>query len=358
MVKFSTQHYIVEHLLKRILTQTSGEIPFDLMEKELVHSVSSVYEDHVFSQADAGVQCQMSLNSKETVSLDATSAHHSTTNESHLNAGKTPLLGFCKSYLKFYENTEIDVDVLRDMYMISLNNLTHLTQLAINYSLLADGTGDALLSVGSIAKGRLKHLKLLCEPEDIPSPTHQLYEAEALQAIPDLVWHYVREKCPDLEVHIVCVSMSAYDVTKRFVTRSMPLSSFCMENGFCPTSAVPELTIFCTLKCLWLDHAETLEHVNLTLWHSTGRIDSSLVELLKRTRLSSFAYHGPLQKKKSVNEMCDAALNSSKMKSFKLMIQGDPCFPSNAKQASSHIYNQYIHRFQDKSIEFTLGTFS
>uniref|UniRef100_A0A1B6KPH8 Uncharacterized protein n=1 Tax=Graphocephala atropunctata TaxID=36148 RepID=A0A1B6KPH8_9HEMI len=268
------------------------------------------------------------------------------------------VVGFCRNYLKTQEYNPMDIGILREIYMLALSGLRNLTTLSINYSLLADGTGDALLSIGSVVKGRLKDLELLCEMRDTPSPTHLQYHQQARQAIPDRIWKRVLKHCPHLKVHLVCVTMSNYDITKLFITKSIPLNSLHIDNGFCPTLIKPQLMFFSTLKFLYLNFKETLEHVSILLWHSSGRIDGELEKFIKEAiNLHHFEYYGPIQYKSTINRLCDAALLSSpELENFKLMVQGDPCYPHIARDLTAELYQKYKPKFDGRSIQFYLGT--
>ena len=75
--------------------------------------------------------------------------------------------------------------------------------LSVNFSYIADGTGNTLLSLGSILEGKLKTLKLLCTEQEVPSTVSMLNSAQAYHIIPDYVWNKVLKHCPALKVHMV-----------------------------------------------------------------------------------------------------------------------------------------------------------
>lgn len=116
----------------------------------------------------------------------------------------------CSKYLKLYENTPIHIDILKQIYKIALNGLVHLTTLSLNYCLLADGTGSALMSIGSLSRSTLRNLEILCVIKDLPSEDHKQYDIDSNHAIPDITWSKVKEKCPDLKVHMVLGKLNNY----------------------------------------------------------------------------------------------------------------------------------------------------
>lgn len=319
--------------------------------------------DFVFTQFDVAVQCDMSSNVTDVIChIPRRSSHLQTyLNKTVLDDAFTKVkIDCCIQFLKVYENSEIKNETLRQIYMIALNGLTHLTVLSVNYKLLGDGTGETLMSIGSVTKGNLKQLELLCQMEDLPSSPSELYYENACHAIPDHIWGKVKKYCPDLQVRMVCISMSNYEVTNMFVTKSIPLSSIHFDNGFCCTLIRPQIMFFSVLKSLALNFKNTLEHVDIILWHSSGRIDRSLENILRQVvHLKSFEYHGPLQCRKAINNLCDAALRpNSEIVHFKLMVQGDPCFRHIARDLTDNLYKQYLPAFRKRSINFTLGTHS
>ncbi|KAG8249783.1 hypothetical protein J6590_012090 [Homalodisca vitripennis] len=309
---------------------------------------------HVFFQKEVGIQCCISQDGGVGSGSSDNGLHKPSTSGS---VGKD-VIDFCRNYLKIHENNKIDIGILREIYKLALTGLTNITTLSMNYSLLADGTGETLLSIGSLVKGKLRNLELLCEKREAPSSAHLLYQQDACHAIPDLIWKQVIKQCPYLKVHLVCVSISTYDYLKLFITKSMPLKSLHIDNGFCPTLDMPQLMFFSVLKFLYLNFKETLEEVSFLLWHSSGRIDSELEKFIKEApHLSHFEYYGPLQYKSTISKLCDAALlSSSEIKYFKLMVQGDPCYSHIARDLTAELYQKYKPNFKERSIQFFLGT--
>lgn len=316
----------------------------------------------VFTQFDVAVQCDMSTNvTDEICHIPRRSSNSKKINTSVLDDAFTKVkIDCCKKFFKVNEDSEIKNNTLRKIYMIALNGLVHLTVLSVNYKLLGDGTGDTLMSIGSVTMGKLKQLELLCQMEDLPSPSSKLYHENACHAIPDHIWGKVKKYCPYLKVRMVCLSMSTYEVTKMFVTKSIPLSSIHFDNGFCSTLASPQIMFFATLNSLSKTFRNSLEHIDIILWHSSGRIDRSLETVLREVaHLKSFGYHGPLQCKKTINNLCDAALRpNSEILNFTLMVQGDPCFLNVARDLTDKLYKQYLPKFRSRSINFMLGTHS
>lgn len=127
------------------------------------------------------------------------------------------------NYLKLNKNNSIPIDTLRKIYKAAWNGLTYLTTISLNYYLLADGTGSALMSIGSLTRGRLLDLEILCEMGDLPSETHKQYNHDAKHSIPDVVWRWVKEKCPYLKVHMVLgklISNTTFVVLCHFLKKS------------------------------------------------------------------------------------------------------------------------------------------
>uniref|UniRef100_A0A1B6F3P3 Uncharacterized protein n=1 Tax=Cuerna arida TaxID=1464854 RepID=A0A1B6F3P3_9HEMI len=266
----------------------------------------------IFFQKEVGIQCCISKDDGLGSGSPAIYTSQDLYKPYESGSIGKDVIEFCRNYLKIHENNKIDIGILREIYKLALTGLTNITTLSVNYSLLADGTGDTLLSIGSVVKGKLKNLELLCEKRDVPSSAHLVYHQDACHAIPDLIWKQVLKLCPYLKVHLVCVSMSTYDSLKLFITKSMPLNSLHIDNGFCPTLEMPQLMFFSLLKFLYLNFKETLEEVSFLLWHSSGRIDSELEKFIKEAiHLRRFEYYGPLQYKSTINKLCDAALLSS-----------------------------------------------
>ncbi|XP_046670332.1 uncharacterized protein LOC124360615 isoform X2 [Homalodisca vitripennis] len=168
----------------------------------------------------------------------------------------------------------------------------------------------------------------------------------------------VLKKCETPFTGPLQMSISTYDYLKLFITKSMPLKSLHIDNGFCPTLDMPQLMFFSVLKFLYLNFKETLEEVSFLLWHSSGRIDSELEKFIKEApHLSHFEYYGPLQYKSTISKLCDAALlSSSEIKYFKLMVQGDPCYSHIARDLTAELYQKYKPNFKERSIQFFLGT--
>ncbi|XP_046670331.1 uncharacterized protein LOC124360615 isoform X1 [Homalodisca vitripennis] len=179
-----------------------------------------------------------------------------------------------------------------------------------------------------------------------------------LNELPDSRKHVFFQKEVGIQCCISQVSISTYDYLKLFITKSMPLKSLHIDNGFCPTLDMPQLMFFSVLKFLYLNFKETLEEVSFLLWHSSGRIDSELEKFIKEApHLSHFEYYGPLQYKSTISKLCDAALlSSSEIKYFKLMVQGDPCYSHIARDLTAELYQKYKPNFKERSIQFFLGT--
>lgn len=109
----------------------------------------------------------------------------------------------CQVYLDFHKYSNISKHVLREIYKISLSGLCNLTTLSINYSYLADDTGKAVMSLGSILSQTLRNIELLCSIHDIPWKTSRREMPRAMHGIPDIAWKQALKCCPKLKIHLV-----------------------------------------------------------------------------------------------------------------------------------------------------------
>ncbi|KAG6449157.1 hypothetical protein O3G_MSEX005887 [Manduca sexta] len=118
----------------------------------------------------------------------------------------------------------------KQCFLRSLAQLKNLRILALEYSHIADGSGNALLSLLPILKRTHFRLQLICREDHIPGHNDAALGGGGYN-IPDTAWRRVSIVCPDLYLLIAFYLIRDYDNARRFLSPSIPLREIHLQYG-------------------------------------------------------------------------------------------------------------------------------
>ncbi|XP_064076357.1 uncharacterized protein LOC113401895 [Vanessa tameamea] len=238
-------------------------------------------------------------------------------------------------------------------FLRSLAELKNLRVLALEYAYIADGSGNALLSLLPVLRRPHFRLQLICREDQIPGRVDAALGVGGYE-IPDTAWRRVAIICPDIYLFVALFRIRDYDNFQRFLTPSMPLREVHLQLGIdLKTTQRQDSDIGCFMRMLAYRYASNLVTLSIHQWRSSElplrrviEIMPHLTRLMYTGRICASDLHDAI--KIVACGVCD------KLKEFKIQIQDD----ENNETYWQEIVRSYTEEFRDimqlYSVEFTL----
>ncbi|CAG9558432.1 unnamed protein product [Danaus chrysippus] len=156
----------------------------------------------------------------------------------------------------------------RKCFLRSLGELRRLRVLALEYSHIADGTGNALLSLLPVIRRPHFRLQIICRENQTPGKIDARLGCGGY-GIPDTAWRRVTIACPDLYLFMAFFRIRDYDNVRRFLTPSLPLREVHLQLGIdLELTQRQDSDLSCFMRLLGYYYANTLVTLSIHQWRS------------------------------------------------------------------------------------------
>ncbi|XP_045542192.1 uncharacterized protein LOC106717036 [Papilio machaon] len=233
----------------------------------------------------------------------------------------------------------------------SLGELLNLRVLALEYGHLADGTGNALLSLLSILKRPHFRLQVLCVEEHTPGRAEPALGGGGL-GVPDGAWRRVASACPDLYLVMLFYRMSEYEHVRRFLSPSLPLREAHLHNGTRLRGAHLDLDSF--LRHVAYYYASTL--VTLSVQQRSNAAVPLRATLERLPALARLMFVGAVHEEDLRDLLVLVACGVCyRLEEMKILVEADTDSREHWKVVLSRLKEEFSDIMKLFDIEFTLS---
>ncbi|KAL4717440.1 hypothetical protein ACJJTC_000589 [Scirpophaga incertulas] len=208
-------------------------------------------------------------------------------------------------------------------FLRCLGNLKNLTLLALEYSHIADGTGDALTALTPIIKKTHFQLQLICREDHTPGLTDAALGGGGY-SIPDTTWRAVSSTAPNLYLLISFYRIRDYDNVRRFLSPSIPLREVHLTYGIdLKTKQRQDSDLSCFIRHVTHYYGHILVTLSIHQWRFATFPLRRILQLIPR--LTRLQYVGKLEDDIDVKRILQivACGACEKLKELNIQIQTD-----------------------------------